>query len=133
MATSPQGEAYVVPLHATLRQLKAFFDTDNVRLPEPLDMLGRMVLHYVTTETFTEAEKAILAMISTVKRIRASHPGGERDRLKYWLKNSTARTALLELDFQKDTNHARREEWLKLGEDWKLFVAEEDQMLQSME
>ena len=104
VATSPQGEAYVVPLHATLRQLKAFFDTDNVRLPEPLDMLGRMVLHHVTTEAFAEAEKVILAMTFMVKRLRVFYSGRRRDRLTYWLQDSTVRTALLGLDFQKDTN-----------------------------
>ncbi|KAI4625216.1 uncharacterized protein J4E87_005062 [Alternaria ethzedia] len=133
VATSPQGEAYVVPLHATLCQVKTFFNTDNVRLPESLDMLGRMVLHYVTTEAFAEAEKVILAMTSMVKRLRVFRLAEGRKRLTYWLKDSTVRTALLGLDFQKDTNDARREEWLKLGEDWKMFVVIEDQTRSSLD
>jgi len=127
VATGARGEAYVVPLCTTVRQIKVFFGTWNVRLPEPLDLLSRMVFDYVTSGQFSKAKQAILTLYYAVKKLRASLQW-EQQRVAYWLNHSTARTALLGLDFQKDTNHARREEWLKLSEDWEMFVAEEDQL-----
>ena len=125
VATSPRGEAYVVPLHATLCQVKALFGTDNVRLPEPLDMLSRMVLHYVTTEKFTKASVAIGAMMFILNRLQPSFPE-ERNRLTYWLKESTARTALLGLDSSQDVNRTIYRSGITIGYLLRTLANEDD-------
>jgi len=94
VATSPQGDAYIVPLYTTIRQLKAFFETANVRLPEPLHLLSQIALHYVTTKQFGQAEEAIIALTHLVQDVCSSH---QWERLAHWIRTSTARTSLLDI------------------------------------
>ena len=46
VASNLLGEVYVVPLVATLGQIKEFFRTDDVSLPEPLPLLSRLTEFY---------------------------------------------------------------------------------------
>ncbi|KAI4947573.1 hypothetical protein J4E91_006393 [Alternaria rosae] len=94
VATNPQGYVYVVPLHTTIRQMKAFFGTANVRLPEPLHLLSRIALHYVNTKHFCQAEEAIIALTDLVQDICKSR---QWERLAHWIRTSTARASLLDI------------------------------------
>ncbi|KAI4641700.1 hypothetical protein J4E93_007798 [Alternaria ventricosa] len=94
VATNSQGYAYVVPLYTTIRQMKAFFGTANVRLPEPLHLLSRVALHYVATKHFCQAEEAIIACTDLVQDICNSR---QWERLAHWIRSSTARTNLLDI------------------------------------
>jgi hypothetical protein len=94
VATNPQGYAYVVPLYTTVRQMKAFFETANVRLPEPLHLLSRLALHYITTKQSCQAEEAIFALTDLVQNICDSR---QWERLAHWIRTSTARTSLLDM------------------------------------
>ncbi|KAI4924694.1 hypothetical protein J4E85_007811 [Alternaria conjuncta] len=94
VATSPQGYAYIVPLYTTIRQMKAFFGTANVRLPEPLHLLSRVALHYVTTKHFCQAEEAVIALTDLVQDVCNSR---QWERLALWIRISAARTNLLDI------------------------------------
>ncbi|CZT44162.1 uncharacterized protein RSE6_04296 [Rhynchosporium secalis] len=49
IASNPLGEGYVVPLIATMGQIKEFFGTDDVSLPQPLPLLSRLTTFYFET------------------------------------------------------------------------------------
>ena len=110
-----------MPLYTTVRQIKALFDTDRVGFPEPLELLSWMVLRYVTTERFSEAEQ----MMSTLSHRVVDFVGQQgSDQLKYLLKYSMARTALLRIDPQTDS--ARTPEWFTLKLLLKYFTDQDD-------
>ncbi|XMA13369.1 hypothetical protein WAI453_006160 [Rhynchosporium graminicola] len=49
IASNPLGEGYVVPLIATMGQIKEFFGTDDASLPQPLPLLSRLTTFYFET------------------------------------------------------------------------------------
>jgi len=93
VATSSRGDVYVVPLSTTIRQVKGFFETATVRLPEPLHLLSRIALCCLTSKQFNEAEEAIIALTDLIQDVCSSH---QWQRLAHWIRASTVRTTLLE-------------------------------------
>ncbi|KAL2062848.1 hypothetical protein VTL71DRAFT_5920 [Oculimacula yallundae] len=61
IASNPLGEAYVVPLVATLGQIKGFFKVDDVSLPEPLPLLSRLTGFYFKTAQEHSAKDRVKA------------------------------------------------------------------------
>jgi hypothetical protein len=59
----------VVPLISTLGQIKKFFDTEDVSLPEPLEMFSRLTTYYFETLRDYEAQQRDQASVTTVKTI----------------------------------------------------------------
>lgn len=68
VASNPLGEAYVVPLVAILAQIKEFFKTDDVSLPEPLPLLSRLTSFYFEASKGYETKPSNQAwMIELIK------------------------------------------------------------------
>jgi hypothetical protein len=102
----------VVPLVATLAQIKEFFKTDDVSLPEPLPLLSRLATFYFETVRGYEAKPINQTWMVEVKALRdlnelmapssrsvgeAQHVNSNHSSKKNHKTSSSSRTGVYEL------------------------------------
>ena len=70
VASNPLGEAYVVPLRNTFRQIRDALGAKDVSLPSPGPLTENLVVHYSKTggTDVTDGEKLILASMAAEKQ-----------------------------------------------------------------
>jgi hypothetical protein len=78
VASNPLGEAYVVPLRNTFRQIRDALGANEVSLPNPRPLTENLVVHYSKTggTDVTDREKLILASMAAEKQFDVeTYPG----------------------------------------------------------
>lgn len=98
VATSPDGDAYVVPLRDTISQIKSFFGTTDVRLPDPLWSLTGIALFYLENKQVHLAQRSIVALGNLVSQVCDTQ---KWQRLIHWVETCAARSTILNMSSER--------------------------------
>ncbi|OAL49520.1 hypothetical protein IQ07DRAFT_58038 [Pyrenochaeta sp. DS3sAY3a] len=98
VATSPDGDAYVVPLRDTIGQIKSFFATTDVRLPDPLWSLTGTALLYLENKQVHLAQRSIVALGNLVSQVCDAR---KWQRLAHWVEACAARSTILNMSSER--------------------------------
>ncbi|TGO15811.1 hypothetical protein BTUL_0035g00140 [Botrytis tulipae] len=75
VASNPLGEAYVVPLQNTFRQISSAFGAQDLFLPNPVLLMESIVAHYSQKDNSGVADKAKQILASINDPVSESSPG----------------------------------------------------------